>query len=138
MTQHIQVREAMSHDSLKIPAATSVEEAATLLLKHKLPGAPAVNERGELVGFVSEHDLLQQLLDSSYHSSSKATVQDVMRTDVVTVSPNDSIIELAQTMAQIDKPKVYPVAENGKLIGIITRGQLLQALINNRSEPSRV
>lgn len=138
MTQHIQVREAMSHDSLKIPAATSVEEAATLLLKHKLPGAPAVNERSELVGFVSEHDLLQQLLDSSYHSSSKATVQDVMRTDVVTVSPNDSIIELAQTMAQIDKPKVYPVAENGKLIGIITRGQLLQALINNRSEPSRV
>lgn len=138
MTQHIQVREAMSHDSLKIPAATSVEEAATLLLKHKLPGAPAVNERGELVGFVSEHDLLQQLLDSSYHSSSKATVQDVMRTDVVTVSPNDSIIELAQTMAQIDKPKVYPVAENSKLIGIITRGQLLQALINNRSEPSRV
>ncbi|WP_292255092.1 CBS domain-containing protein [Marinospirillum sp.] len=138
MTQHIKVREAMSQDSLKILTTTSVEEAATLLLKHKLPGAPVINERGELVGFVSEHDLLKQLLDSSYHSSTSSTVLDVMRADVVTVSPDDSIIELAQTMARIDKPKVYPVAEGGKLIGIITRGQLLQALITNRSQPSRV
>lgn len=138
MTQHIKIRDAMSHDSLKIETTTSVEEAAALLLKHKLPGAPVINERSELVGFVSEHDLLKQLLDSSYHSSSKATVLDVMRVDVMTVSPDDSIIELAQTMSHADKPKVYPVAEGDKLVGIITRGQLLQALIINRSQPSKV
>lgn len=138
MTQHIKIRDAMSHDSLKIETTTSVEEAAALLLKHKLPGAPVINERSELVGFISEHDLLKQLLDSSYHSSSKATVLDVMRVDVMTVSPDDSIIELAQTMSHADKPKVYPVAEGDKLVGIITRGQLLQALIINRSQPSKV
>ncbi|SFX24162.1 CBS domain-containing protein [Marinospirillum alkaliphilum] len=138
MTQHIRVRQAMSHDSFRLLASSSVEEAVTGLLQHKLPGAPVVDERGTLVGFVSEHDLLRQLLDSSYHSSSKSTVHEVMRTDVLSVDPDDSIIELAQTMSQPDKPKVYPVVENGKLVGSITRGLLLKALISNRSEAARV
>jgi CBS domain-containing protein len=138
MTQHIRVREAMSHDNVRLLASSSVEEAATTLLKHKLPGAPVVDERGTLVGFVSEHDLLKQLLDSSYYSSSKSTVQEVMRTAVLSVAPDDSIIELAQTMSQPDKPKVYPVVENGKLVGSVTRGLLLKALITNRSEAGKI
>lgn len=138
MTQQILVKEAMSHDNYSVQAHISVEEAAEALQKHHLPGAPVINERKELIGFVSEHDLLSQLLESSYHSTSKATVMDVMRTEVLSVKPDDSIIDLAQMMAQDDKPKLYPVVVRGQVEGIITRGLLLKALIKNRAEVSKV
>jgi predicted transcriptional regulator len=138
MTQHILVKDAMSYDNYTVQANASVEEAAAALQKHLLPGAPVVNERHELVGFVSEHDLLRQLLESSYHSTSKATVMDVMRHEVLSVKPDDSIIDLAQTMSQMDKPKLYPVVSRGKVEGIITRGLLLKALIASRAQGSRV
>lgn len=137
MTQHILVKDAMSHDTYTLQASVSVEEAAALMQQHQLPGAPVVNERQELVGFVSEHDLLRQLLEASYHSSSKASVMDVMQTQVLSVKPDDSIIELGQQMAQLDKPKIYPVIANGKVEGVITRGQLLKALLQNRAQATR-
>ncbi len=137
MTQHILVKDAMSHDTYTLQASVSVEEAAALMQQHQLPGAPVVNERQELVGFVSEHDLLRQLLEASYHSTSKASVMDVMQTQVLSVKPDDSIIELGQQMAQLDKPKIYPVIANGKVEGVITRGQLLKALLQNRAQATR-
>ena len=138
MTQYLLVKDAMSRDNYTVQANASVEEAAAQMQKHQLPGAPVLNERQELIGFVSEHDLLRQLLEASYHSTSKASVMDVMQTRVLSVKPDDSIIELAQQMAQLDQPKIYPVIANGKVEGVITRGQLLKALIQNRAQISRV
>ncbi len=50
-----------------------------------------------------------------------------MHADVLTVSPNDSIIELADVMSG-QKPKIYPVVEDGRLIGVITRRDVLNAI----------
>ncbi|WP_114418094.1 CBS domain-containing protein [Marinospirillum perlucidum] len=138
MTQQILVKDAMSYDNYTVEANASVEEAAAIMQKHQLPGAPVVNERKELVGFVSEHDLLHQMLESSYHSTSKASVLDVMRKEVFTVKPDDNIIDVAETMSQLDKPKLYPVVSHGKVLGLITRGLLLKALIKSRTQGSRV
>lgn len=134
MPQNIRIRDVMSRDSFRLPPGISIEEAAAGLLLHRLPGAPVTDDEGRLLGFISEHDLLPQLLDASYHGSSKATVQDIMRTDVLSMSPDDGIIELAQLMSQPGKPKVYPVVENGQLVGNICRSLLLQALLENRRE----
>ncbi len=131
MSQQILVRDAMSYNSVSLRANISVEEAAAKLLAHNLPGAPVINERQEVIGFASEHDLLCKVLSSSYHASSGANVEDVMRKDVLSVNPNDSIIELAQTMANTNKPKVFPVIEGNKLVGTITRGLLLKSLVTN-------
>lgn len=133
MSQNIRVRDCMSRDSYQIAVAASVDEAARALQHHRLPGAPVVDEQKRLVGFVSEHDLLQQVLQSSYYCDGGVTVRDVMRTEVLSVSPNDDIVELINLMARPDKPKVFPVLEGHKVIGIITRGLLLQALLENRT-----
>lgn len=138
MTQNIRIRDVMSRDSFRLLPDISVEEAAAGLLLHGLPGAPVASEEGQLLGFISEHDLLPHLLDASYHGSSKASVQDVMRTDVLSMSPDDGIIELAQLMSRSDKPKVYPVVENGRLVGNICRSRLLKALLENRQETARI
>jgi CBS domain-containing protein len=50
-----------------------------------------------------------------------------MRSDVLTVSPEDSIIELAEVMSG-QKPKIYPVVNNGQLVGVITRRDVLTAI----------
>lgn len=133
MSQQILVRDAMSYNSFSLKANLSVEEAAAELLANNLPGAPVINERREVIGFASEHDLLCKLLSSSYHGSSGASVEDVMRKDVLSINPDDSIIELAQIMSRADKPKVFPVVEGNKLVGTITRGLLLKSLVLNRA-----
>lgn len=131
MTMKIKIRDAMSFNTLKLKATASVEEAAKALIKNNLPGAPVVNERDELIGFVSEKDLLVKVLDSSYHGSSSASVADVMRKEVLSLSPEEDLIELTNTIVRDDKPKIYPVVEGGKLAGVITRSLVLQALVKN-------
>lgn len=133
MKPSLTVADAMSADDFSLMASASVEEAVLALQKHQLPGAPVINERKELIGFVSEHDLLRQFLTSSYYSASQASVMDVMRTDVLSVTPQDSIIDLAQTMAQADKPKVYPVVQKQRVVGIISRRLVLKALLAHRA-----
>ncbi|MFK7159809.1 CBS domain-containing protein [Marinospirillum sp. MEB164] len=136
MTQHIRVKDVMSRDLLQLQAALSVEEAVALLQEHQLPGSPVINERKELVGFVSEHDLLCQLLQASYYSSTQRSLLDVMRTEVLSVGPEDSLVDLAQQMARIDQPKVFPVVAQQKVVGLITRSHVLGALLANRQQPS--
>ena len=57
-------------------------------------------------------------------------MSDCMHPDVISVGPDTSIIELADMM-QVGKPKVYPVIDNGKLVGIITRRDVLRAVAKN-------
>lgn len=127
----IQVTDYMSHDTYHILETQDIAQAAKALREHRLPGAPVTNAQGELIGFVSEHDVLRQLLQSSYHCDSAAKVSTVMQTQVMSVKPSDSIIEVAEMMSG-DKPKVYPVVEGKKLVGIITRRDILNALLENR------
>jgi CBS domain-containing protein len=54
-------------------------------------------------------------------------VDDVMSRVPLTVKPDDSVVDLARRMGR-DKPKVYPVVDSGKLVGLITRGDVLKAL----------
>jgi CBS domain-containing protein len=107
-----------------MPVATAVDK----LLKSTHIGAPVVDDNDTLIGWISEQDCLASLLESSYYCEQVAIVKDVMRTDVLTVKAEDSIIELAQQMLTA-KPKVYPVIDDhAVLVGIITRRDVLIAM----------
>jgi CBS domain-containing protein len=110
--------------TVDMPVATAVDK----LLKSTHIGAPVVNNHGVLVGWVSEQDCLASLLESSYYCEQVAIVNDVMQQNVLTVKPEDSIIELAQQMLA-PKPKVYPVIDGtGLLVGVISRRNVLKAM----------
>lgn len=117
----------MDSQPLKIPMGTPLADVITLLAEQSASGAVVVNVQGELKGFVSEKDCLKTLLVSSYHCDQHALVEDVMKHDVCTANADDSIIALAQQMAG-NKPKIYPVIEAGKLVGVINRRAVLRAL----------
>lgn len=125
--QSLIIRDHMQHRPLSLhpemPIATAVEK----LLAGQQTGAPVVDSGNRLVGFVSEQDFLAKLIECSYHCETVAKVSDIMRTQVLTVGPNDSVFELAQQMTA-QKPKIYPVVEQGVLVGIINRRQVLLAI----------
>ncbi|WP_027967015.1 CBS domain-containing protein [Halomonas halocynthiae] len=126
------VREIMSHDCYRVSGKTSIATLAGRLSHHRLPGAPVVDEHDHLIGFISEQDVLGKVLDSIYMDNEPPLVEDLMRHEVLSVSPTKSIIDLAQEMLGA-KPKVYPVTEQGRLAGIVTRRDVLDAILRMRS-----
>ncbi|MBU2706843.1 CBS domain-containing protein [Zooshikella marina] len=120
----------MTAHHLPFTCGTPLKVVLDRLMRDHLSGLPVINEDKEVIGFVSEQDCIKQVLQSSYFCDQNAIVNDVMRTDVLTVSPKEDIINLAQQMIA-HKPKVYPVVENNKLVGLITRTDILRALAEN-------
>ncbi len=125
------VREIMSRDCYRVLPDASITTLAKGLALHRLPGAPVVDASDRLIGFISEQDVLSRVLDSIYHNDEAPLVREMMRHEVLCVSPNKSITDLAQEMRG-PKPKVYPVVEQERLIGIVTRRDILIALLAMR------
>lgn len=125
--QSVQVRDYMTKHPVVLSAQMSLDNAAEILIQAGQTGAPVVDSEQRVVGFVSEQELLKIMLKNTYHCELHEHVGDIMRTDVVTVDASESVLELAQRMLD-NKPKIYPVVENGALIGMINRSRVLQAL----------
>ena len=127
MSRSILVKDYMILQPPKVKCSTPISEVIDTLIKNNVSGAPVVDEVNTVIGYVSEQDCIHQVLVDSYHCELTTVVNDVMREDVVTVSPKDNIIDLANRM-QDGKPKHFPVVEGGKLVGLIRRSDVLRAL----------
>ncbi len=93
-------------------------------------GGPVIDANKHVLGWVSEQDCLRAFVEETYHCEQVAQVADVMRKDVLTLTPNHNIMELAQAMLG-NKPKMYPVVEEDVLVGVITRHHVLKAISEN-------
>jgi CBS domain-containing protein len=132
MTTSMLVRDVMTSPSPSVKQGTDLGDVVETLLKHRVFGLPVVNDQRQLVGFVSEQDCIHSVLVSSYHCEGAPKVDDVMSHEVLAVEADSSIIDLAQKMGK-NKPKSYPVTEDGVLIGLITRSAILASLWANRA-----
>ncbi|GAB3370354.1 CBS domain-containing protein [Spongiibacter taiwanensis] len=132
MNTNLLARDIMISPPPKIRSGTSLGEVVESLRKHRLGGIPVVDHHNKVVGFVSEQDCIHTMLVSSYHCEGMPTVDDVMHSEVLSVDPNRSIVDIAQEMGK-NRPKSYPVIEDGVLVGLLTRGALLSALWENRA-----
>ena len=126
----ILVKDYMDFDSHAIMQNTNVHDVIENLLQHGIPGAPVINSEQQVIGFVSEQDCIAEMLNNTFYCEEPGLVTAVMKSDVITVTPQSSIFEIAQCMLK-DKHKNYPVIDNGKLVGIISRSRILKALIEN-------
>ncbi|XQW83510.1 CBS domain-containing protein [Thalassotalea piscium] len=126
--ESLQVKDYMNHYPVTFTPEMAIEEASLRFLKTKQIGGPVIDKDQQLIGFLSESEILAKLLESTYHNVHSANVKDLMRTDVLTVKPYDNVIELGQNMLK-NKPKVYPVVDdNGNLLGTICRNDVLRAI----------
>ena len=126
--ESIKVQEYMNHFPVTFTAEMAVEEASLRFLKTKQIGGPVIDDKGKLIGFLSESDVLAKMIETIYYNEHIADVADLMRKDVLSVKPYDSVIELGQLMLK-NKPKVYPVVDDGgNLLGTICRNDVLLAI----------
>ncbi|WP_426357256.1 CBS domain-containing protein [Pseudocolwellia sp. HL-MZ19] len=126
--ESLQVQHYMNHYPVTFTPDMVVQEASLRFLKTKQIGGPVIDANNQLVGFLSENDVLAKMLDSIYHNKHFAYVSEMMRKEVLTVKPYDSVMELGQNMLQ-NKPKVYPVVDDdGNLLGTICRNDVLRAI----------
>ncbi len=122
------VKAYMNHYPVTFTPDMVVEEASLRFLKTKQIGGPVIDDNHQLIGFLSESDVMATMLKSIYHNEHTADVADLMRKDVLSVKPYDSVVELGQNMLK-NKPKVYPVVDDdGNLLGTICRNDVLHAL----------
>ena len=111
----VRVAEIMTRDVVTVRADASVADAALLLDRRHFSGLPVCDERGAMVGVVSEFDII---------SKAGRTIKDIMSTDVVSITPSSGVEEVARIMTQL-RIRRLPVVDAGRLVGIVTRGDLV-------------
>ena len=128
MMESLKVEKYMNHHPVTFTADMGVEEASLRFLKTQQIGGPVVDDKGKLIGFLSESDVLSKMLEAIYYNEHIIKVADLMRADVLSMKPQDSIIELGRLMVQ-SKPKVYPVIDDdNNLLGSICRTDVLRGI----------
>ena len=101
--------------------------AAHQLVKHNVSGAPVLDRHGRLVGILTERDIMQVATQAYYHGTPGGLVSERMTTDPVSVSPDSSILTLAEMFID-GRFHRYPVVDNGRLVGIISRRDVMRAM----------
>jgi CBS-domain-containing membrane protein len=138
----------MSRPVVTIPADATVYAAADILLGARVSAAPVVDADGKLIGIVSEADLMnrpesgtvpakswlqrllapESILARDYLRSHSHHVADVMTRDVITAGERTDLKEIAGLM-QSKRIKRVPIVRDGKVVGIVSRANLLQGLL---------
>ncbi len=143
-------RDIMKTDVITVRPETSIEELGRLFIEKDISGAPVVDEDGNLVGIVTENDLISK--EKPFHiptiirifdaiipleSDSKveeeirkmaaSTVEDICTTDVITIEEDTPLTEIASIMAD-KRIHLLPVLKEGKLTGIVGKKELIKAI----------
>lgn len=113
MTQdNLLVRHHMLPSVTTLQPNMPIAEALDILIKEELSGAPVITTDQRLVGFFSVHDALVDLWCNDYIPDPEYKVQNLMRHEIQTVSPDNSLLDIAEYMS-IDKNILYPVSDTG-------------------------
>jgi len=141
----MRVHQVMTRGVITTSPETPIREAARLLVRHGISGLPVVDARGSVVGILSDGDLIirqkprervpwwrsffdgGEALAREYQKAVGTTVGEVMTRAVVCVSP-DLPIEAVATILDARKIRRLPVVADGRLVGVVSRGDLVKAL----------
>uniref|UniRef100_UPI00404762E2 CBS domain-containing protein n=2 Tax=Yoonia sp. TaxID=2212373 RepID=UPI00404762E2 len=141
------VKDIMTQSVITVSKSTPVEEIAKLLLARHVSGVPVVDDTGRVLGLVSEGDLMRRVVDpakprrswwlelfsnptgdaADYIKTHGRIAADIMTKDVITVTEDTAVGEVARIL-EVEHIKRVPVLKGGKLVGIVSRSNLLQAM----------
>jgi len=125
----LKVRDYMSMDGVIVRPDTSIMQLVHLLAERKARGAVVTNESEMVVGMITERDCISVAMHAGYFDEPGGTVAEYMTRDVETISSGDNLLDVAQFMVR-SSHRLFPVTENGRLIGILSRRDVLRALAN--------
>ncbi len=128
MSMDLTVAAIMQTDCPVLAPEMPIRRAVALLVEGGVAAASVTDESGALVGILTQKDCFRPALHASYYQEWKGTVADHMTTGAVSLSMSDDLISAAQ--AFLDHPhRVFPVLDEGRLVGMLRRADVLAALL---------
>lgn len=156
----LKVSDIMTTQVISLLGTDTLKDATITLAVDNLSGAPVVDDDNRLIGILSECDILKVILDHEENLSSKnpvlhllafpmdaniddpqlkaaadkiseIRVSDIMIRDIITTSPNAEIIDVLRLMIDSDVNRI-PVLEQGVLVGIVTRGDIIFSIYKRK------
>lgn len=151
----MQARDVMTERVVSIHPDTTVKAISELLLKYEISAVPVLDLADQLVGLVSEGDLMRRLENQDdrrrpwwlevFSGTSSATAdflkangrraEDIMTRNVVTIAPDTPLHEIATTL-ETRRIKRVPVLEDGRVVGIVSRANLLHGIASDQEMPA--
>jgi CBS domain-containing protein len=141
----------MTTGAATVRPAASLSEAARVMIEHRISGLPVLSEEGELVGLITERDFLRQedgtrprwldvILNDAAVSVTACELQnrrvrDVMSRNPLTVEA-DAPVEAVLEIMERHNVKRLPVLRSGKVVGIISRADILRAIMRKADSAS--
>lgn len=130
MLAKITVADYMTKHLVKLTKDMNVVDAIKKTLNHKITGAPVFDEHDKIIGMFSEKDAIKIVLETAYNQSSAGKVADFMTQEVVHIDAEMSIVDLAEKFENTSI-RSFPVYKGQDLVGIISRTDVLRALVSN-------
>ena len=127
MSSSLVVKDLMEKSYITLTPGMAITEAASMLMEERVTGAPVVDEEGHVLGLLSEKQCLSSLLTGAYDRMPAGIVSDFMLKEFVSVPPDMGVFELAELMVK-EVIRRFMVVEDGKLVGQITRRDLLRGI----------
>ena len=144
----MRVRDAMTANVISVAAQATILEAARTMLRNRVSGLPVVDAEGQLVGMVTEGDFLRRSeigterrrprwlefvlgpgrMAEDYVRAAGRAVGDLMTSDPVAVGEDDDLETVVELMER-RRVKRFPVLREGKIVGIVSRANLMRALV---------
>ncbi len=150
----MKVQDVMTGDVLTVRTSTSLKEAAAILTERRISGLPVVDAENRVVGVLSEGDILfkesgavekqgflARLLSMPVPGLelkiAAKTAGEAMSTPALTIGPRRPLTEAANTMIDEGVNRLPVVDEDGKLIGLVTRADLVRAFVRSDEDVAR-
>ncbi|HMK53656.1 MAG TPA: CBS domain-containing protein [Methanobacteriaceae archaeon] len=156
----MKIKDAMQKEVIKFQSDDRIIDVAQSLRKNNISGAPVVNEENHLVGIISEGDIMRLLeihspkinlilpapldlielpvrmkhefdeIAEDMERASSVIIGEIMTHKVITIKREATINDAAELMDKNDVKRLPVIDDNGKLVGIVTRGDIIAAMVS--------
>ena len=123
-------KDVMTTHVVAVDVDDTIDHAISLMVKHRISGLPVLDKEGRPVAVLSEFDLLELICDGQ---TIQAEVRRYMSADLLTVAEEDSWVHVVDVFRSTHVRRL-PVLRDGKLVGIVTRHDLVHAIRDARQQ----
>lgn len=125
----LQAKDIMVKKPLTFHPDRRLLDAVRVLIDQRIPGAPVVDDQGNLLGVLTERAFLETVVVSGYHGEVGGRVGDYMNSEVQSVSIDESLFDVAMLFIETAF-RWFPVVDDDRLVGVIARREVLRAIID--------
>jgi predicted transcriptional regulator len=132
------VEDIMTRNLVVFKPDETIHEVMKKFIKYRISGGPVVNKKGDLIGVISEADCMKEVSDSRYFNLPilDKSVSKFMTSNVDTIDASKTIFEAASNFFKTSRRR-FPVLDNNKLVGQISRKDIVIATLNMKSNTWR-